>query len=314
MILLDSAYSSIRENVLDFPAERGGALMGVRDRPIVSHFLFDETAASTAMTYTPSRELIETIKSVETAQELEFKGILHSHPPGIVSLSHGDEIAIQHFFELNPHKSEMYVPLAFSDRRSEARKSVGAQRPDDPTLEECLVGYRAVRTSRDQVGSGQSSRRYGFPPSFGSFRPRQFEVLEEPISILPVREGACLLSDALAGQSQTALVISQQLTQVRIDHVDLFGYSVVGHGFDVIYLVTGDYPVTGPVVLLTKDGSPSCQVPLYWHYLGSGTAHAIAIADVARAISDSLAGLSMPTRVDPKQGQRQPIAVTDGLR
>jgi hypothetical protein len=78
--LFDTVLDKISETVGNQPVESGGALLGDFASGIISDFLFDNDAETTATSYVPSRKLAARVTSIENVNRLQFKGVLHSHP------------------------------------------------------------------------------------------------------------------------------------------------------------------------------------------------------------------------------------------
>ncbi len=80
MILTDLVYQEIREHLALHRPERGGALYGPKNYPVVTHFEYDFDAETSAVSYVPSTRLIKNVSIVEHETGLQLKGIIHSHP------------------------------------------------------------------------------------------------------------------------------------------------------------------------------------------------------------------------------------------
>lgn len=78
IIFTDEVIEGIKRDIASHAPERGGALLGPQHTNLVSCFLFDPQAKTTAASYSPSKQLIETVKIEELATGLTFKGIVHS--------------------------------------------------------------------------------------------------------------------------------------------------------------------------------------------------------------------------------------------
>ena len=111
LYLLDSVKDAIARDIAMHPPERGGALLGPIHQPLITCFLFDAEAETTGVTYRPSRQLNGRVKDTERTQNLEFKGIIHSHPSGLDHPSGQDEIELGKGLELNPHLSHYLAPI-----------------------------------------------------------------------------------------------------------------------------------------------------------------------------------------------------------
>src|SRR5512145_1152420 len=83
MILADWVLRALDAELGGRPPERGGALLGPRERPLVTHLVPDPDAVVTATTYAPSRRLAARVNELEVEADLELKGIVHSHGSGL---------------------------------------------------------------------------------------------------------------------------------------------------------------------------------------------------------------------------------------
>ncbi len=109
---LDSVLEQIEEHIARFPPERGGALLGPVGQPLVTEFIFDPEARTSGMTFTPSRALADRVRARESAdQQIELKGILHSHPGDMSRPSQGDHYAYQDSLEGAPWLGRLVAPI-----------------------------------------------------------------------------------------------------------------------------------------------------------------------------------------------------------
>jgi len=76
-----SVYKAIRDTIGSQPAERGG-MLGSSDGETIDHFHFDESAATTAATYTPDVEALQDVLDDWAEEEIAMVGFIHSHPRG----------------------------------------------------------------------------------------------------------------------------------------------------------------------------------------------------------------------------------------
>src|SRR5580658_1902860 len=109
---LDSVLDQIEEHIARFPPERGGALLGPVGQPLVTEFIFDPEAVTSGMTYTPSRWLADKVRARESADpQIEFKGILHSHPGDMSWPSKGDHNAYEDSLQGAPWLGRLVAPI-----------------------------------------------------------------------------------------------------------------------------------------------------------------------------------------------------------
>ena len=103
--------NDIEQLIASHPPERGGALLGPRGRPCISSLLLDDLAAASGASFVPSKELGALVRTHEAAGDVEFKGIVHSHPGGFDQLSGPDRAAIANGLRSNPHLTTYVAPI-----------------------------------------------------------------------------------------------------------------------------------------------------------------------------------------------------------
>ncbi|RJP52124.1 MAG: hypothetical protein C4583_07290 [Anaerolineaceae bacterium] len=79
----EEVLQSIELNIVNFRPERGGALLGPVGSNAITLFVYDQWASTTSASYIPSDELIALVPIIEAGGNLEFKGVIHSHPTGM---------------------------------------------------------------------------------------------------------------------------------------------------------------------------------------------------------------------------------------
>jgi proteasome lid subunit RPN8/RPN11 len=233
---LDSVLDQIEEHIARFPPERGGALLGPVGQPLVTEFIFDPEAVTSGMTYTPSRWLADKVRARESADpQIEFKGILHSHPGDMSWPSKGDHHAYEDSLEGAPWLGRLVAPIV-------------------------TVGTRLRREHEVPLPSGTMSvyiaeRR---PDSPGG-------VAVEPAEphVLKISQDLKSLAGALGGTAESPFI------------TDIEGQTyvagVVGcEGFDLQVLVGPAYPFTPPVVIAArrpeaKENLVEPRLGLHWN-------------------------------------------------
>jgi hypothetical protein len=108
---VDAAIRDLERFVLAEQPERGGALLGLPNRPVVTEFLFDTEARVSAASFKPSKRLGERVRDLEQRHGLQFKGIAHSHPGGFARPSEQDRSEAAVGLELNPHLADYALPI-----------------------------------------------------------------------------------------------------------------------------------------------------------------------------------------------------------
>lgn len=248
MNIVDLAYESIRLNIAVHKPERGGALYGPRDYPLITHFEYDESGETSSVSYIPSTKLIENVGVVERNTGLQFKGIVHSHPAGFTRPSLGDEQTVQSFFRLNPHISTMALPIVQQVINKEGQDKLNF-----------IHWYRAER--RASLSSSQYSI---FGNRLGAQDLPPVAVLSEEINVIPIGAHVNYLLNRLE-EGGLKLVCDQKIQNLKIASSELMGLVAkdsLGHEF--MYFVPMDYPVVAPIVLYQR-GEVTESLPFMWN-------------------------------------------------
>lgn len=238
MLILDIVYEHIRDAIAVHPPERGGALYGPPMRRVVTQFVLDANASTTAASYVPSAALIANVKHIERSTGLQFKGIVHSHPRGITRPSAGDTQTVSSFFKKNPHFSNIELPIVQQVSRSENAKF--------------LYWYRAERRSE----------------SGGFIRRAQAEVLDSEFSVIPLGRHiddlvARLRSHGIAIEFDPAI---RYLSVRNSMLIGLVSRRFDARGHTVEFLISPEYPTVAPVVL-HGDSSATHVLGFPWNGL-----------------------------------------------
>lgn len=109
--IFDSALDEIVATIGARPAESGGALLGLNSASTVVSFVFDPSATTTGSTYVPSRELTIRVQEHEVAADLQFKGVVHSHPGTFDSPSGPDHDSFTEGLVANPELARYLAPI-----------------------------------------------------------------------------------------------------------------------------------------------------------------------------------------------------------
>ena len=116
--LFDSGYSvfdtvleKIQKSVGSIVPESGGALLGSYGNSLIVDFLFDSAAETTGVSYVPSLSIAERVRTEELNRNLQFKGIVHSHPGSFDKPSGPDEFSFGAGLEANPELSRYLAPI-----------------------------------------------------------------------------------------------------------------------------------------------------------------------------------------------------------
>src|ERR1700733_10652069 len=215
---LDVVLEQIEEHIARFPPERSGALLGPVGQPLVTEFIFDPEARTSGMTFTPSSALADRVRARESAdQQIELKGILHSHPGDMSRPSQGDHYAYEDSLEGAPWLGRLVAPIVTVGTRLRREHDV-------PLPSGTMSVYIAERRPDARAG--------------GAVEPAEPHVLR-------ISRDLKSLASALGGTAEPPFV------------TDIEGQTyvagVVGcEGFDLQVLVGPAYPFTPPVVIAAR--------------------------------------------------------------
>ena len=215
---LDVVLEQIEEHIARFPPERGGALLGPVGQPLVTEFIFDPEARTSGMTFTPSRSLADRVRARESAdQQIELKGMLHSHPGNMGRPSQGDHHAYEDSLEGAPWLGRLVAPIVTVGTRLRREHDV-------PLPSGTMSVYIAERRPDAPAGVAVEAA--------------------EP-HVLKISRDLETLASALGGTAEPPFI-----TDIE---GQIYVAGVVGcEGFDLQVLVGPAYPFTPPVVIAAR--------------------------------------------------------------
>lgn len=111
ILFTDTVLEKVDQAIAQKEPEQGGALLGAPDSNLISHFIFDEDAEVSHVTYIPSKCLIKAVQEVELRDGLQFKGIIHSHPGNMDRPSGQDHNAFASQLTHNLHMGRFIAPI-----------------------------------------------------------------------------------------------------------------------------------------------------------------------------------------------------------
>ena len=299
LVITDIVYAEIHDRIAAHPPERGGALYGPRHYPFVTHFEYDEAGRTSAVSYVPSTRLIANVPRIERETGLQFKGIIHSHPRGLTRPSLGDEQTVGSFFRLNPHLSQMALPIVQPVPPSQGRAADDGRRflnwyraeragPDTPSATAARSTARATGGFAE-AGLSQS----GFAQT-GLFQtrtapipvPSTVRIVDEDFHVLPLREHMGWLVAELR-RLGIPLTVDPALQPLKVHNAELIGLSACepagASPRELYFFVSIDYPVVPPVVLRATGGTTT-QLTFSWDGFGDLPR---SLSAVARAFTHS---------------------------
>lgn len=247
MIITDLALADIRLHIASHRPERGGALYGPKGHFAVTHFEFDTEGATSAISYVPSRRLIDNVRVVELQTGLQLKGIVHSHPLGFVKPSPGDIQTVQSFFRLNPHFSRLELPIV---------QQIGANEPQDS--DGFIKWFNATRGAELASPFGLGSVTSNKGPSV--------DIISDELFVIPLLKDANELAQSLASRG-IDLKVDPKVQHLKIQNTTLIGLVARNDQMqEFMFFVGFDYPVISPVVLYQEKGN-TCQLKFIWNGL-----------------------------------------------
>ena len=256
LYILDATLVDMDVAIAAHTPERGGALLGPIGLPIVSRFVFDHEAQTTTVTYSPSRKLAAQVQEIERRENLEYKGIVHSHPGALDHPSGQDERELRVGLELNPQMPFYLAPII--------------------TLAKPFALFGKMRRLHDHetpLGSGKIS-------FFAAHRTRSgVQVQPMPIEVLSAEELMQKSSFATEPLGERTSMMQQDIEKVReilgggdpdfftteLEGVSLTAVRMTLEGdLELLFLYGEGYPVAPPLLLATPKGGNTEQVPLSW--------------------------------------------------
>ncbi len=211
------------------PPERGGALLGPRHRPVLTHFVPDPEGVRTSATYAPSRALDTRVKDLERAAGLELKGIAHSHPHGLDTPSAQDALELAEGLRRNGHLAFYLAPIVTDASAGE--------------LEEHELRLPAGKVS-----------------FFAGYRTRDggTEVLPLRVKVVPLLRDLERVAGALGGEGPEVFLSDAGGGPVLAGRLRLPG------AVELLLLASELYPSLPPVVLASAEGEGTEQLQLPW--------------------------------------------------
>ena len=111
MRIFDEVVEAIELHIAQYPPERGGLLFGPIGRDVIVLFIPDDAAKTSSVSYTISKDMCIRTPMIEQETDLEYKGIIHSHPAYLDRPSSGDQVAATNALRANPQMARFYMPI-----------------------------------------------------------------------------------------------------------------------------------------------------------------------------------------------------------
>lgn len=274
MHVLDAVLRAIEAALAAHPPERGGALLGPRGRPLVTRFEPDPEGTGTAVSWRPSRALDARVKALEREDDLELKGLVHSHPPGQDLPSDRDAEELGEGLRLNGHLACYLGPIVTAG-------GPGAS----------LAPHEAA------LPSGKIAFYAGWRPPGGAGRAM---IRPLHVAIVPLLRDVEAAAAALGGRGVDVALSWLGDVPLPSGRLELPGIG------ELLVLASDTYPALPPLALLTPAGEAPRQLQLAWPIDAPETGR---LARALRAALDAPAALG-PAAAAVRAGL---LARTDGL-
>lgn len=242
-----NALHQIYHDIGLYPPERGGALLGPIGQAVITHFILDDQARTSGASYLPSPQLTQRVQQMELQQNLEFKGVIHSHPGGYDRPSGPDEEAMWEGLKINPHIPFFVAPI------------VTLVTPNQP-----------LRPHELALGQGKIS----FYAAYRQGNGVRVETL--PVQSIQEAELSLMQHNRLTSLSTT---VQNDLNRVQralgstqppvifttpIEGRDLLAGCLPLDGLELLFIFSESYPTTPPILLATLAQQDTEQVELPW--------------------------------------------------
>jgi hypothetical protein len=224
----DSVIRDLERGVAVKEPECGGALLGLPNRRVITEFLLDSEAQASAASFTTSKGLGKRVRELEQRHGLQFKGIAHSHPTGIDRPSQQDRRQAGLNLELNPHLTDYALPIV--------------------TLGDTL-----------SVGAHELALSGGKLSSFVARRSSDIEakVSAIPCVEIPLARDLEEVSKVFDGVESEVFVTRPGPELMLAGRVSFPGET------ELVVLITEQYPLTAPILLLGIKGETE-QLQVSW--------------------------------------------------
>lgn len=230
--ITDEVLHQIELHILEYPPERGGALLGPEGSTVITSFLLDEEALTTPASYLPSPQLTNRVRAHEAESGLQLQGVIHSHPGAMDHPSPMDLEAIASALESNPHLNSFACPIVTAGRALKNRPLEAHETPLEGGKISWFVGRR---------------RRAG-----------AVTLPQSSCTVLPISRDCQAVADYLSAEVGNAGLVEfdgRQFLARRFDLID---------GVDLTLMFGFDYPVSPPVAILGLGTDETRYLNLRW--------------------------------------------------
>ena len=238
MTITDEVSESIDREIASHPPERGGLLFGPVGRDFVTLFVPDRTAATTSATYEISAEMCVRAPEIERETNLEYKGVVHSHPGCFDSPSGGDRHSASNALRANPHLPKFFMPI-ITGQISDPALAHESALPHGK-----LSGYCAYRSRKSLTLSKAT-------------------IKAENVRIVPLKGHLRELCERLARLGLPA-TMTEAAMPIFQENIFQLAYVIQLDRADLILFAGEDYPHFSPNLLFTAKDEAATALPLAW--------------------------------------------------
>ena len=228
MFVCDWVLRDVGADLAALPPERGGALLGLPGRPLITRYEPDPDAASGARSWAPSRTLAARVQNLEREEGLELKGLVHSHPHGLDRPSEQDALEVGEGLRRNGHLACYLVPIV-------CEGSPAPQLPHELAM-----------------GAGKIAFFAGWRAGAGPAR-----VAPLAVRVVPLWRDLTRLGAELGGNPPEVFASGRADPSGPAGRLSL-------DGLELVLLASELYPAMPPVLLATPCGGRTEQLDLRW--------------------------------------------------
>jgi len=234
----------VEQEIADHPPERGGALLGPLGSPAITRFIYDSRAHTTGASYVPSDELIDEVPRIERHEDLEFKGIIHSHP-GSMGHPSGQDIygPFTRALNENPHLLFFLGPILTHSNVFFHRESHHVK-----CGQGTIAFYIAYREgSRTEVKPIQCQVVKDKELARQMARRRvESSVPKSPPAVQQFRQGLVQVAKLFDVESELAIV------PMEVDGRGVYGVQIpISPRLELTILISESYPFISPIVIVS---------------------------------------------------------------
>ncbi|BAY84683.1 ThiF family protein [Calothrix parasitica NIES-267] len=256
----------INKYIASHSPERGGALLGPVGKPIITDIIPDPQAQTTGASYLPSRQLTERVQQVEKRGQLEFKGVIHSHPGSLDRPSEPDKNAFDEGLKINPHMEYFVAPIVTMHH--------------NPKRLKFWLGKNQSRDHELPLGNGKISFYVAYrSPQKGIIlkTPMIEEISEEELTkILPEQPSVLNSASEIARMQLQKDLETICLsfgsnkdpeffwTEIEAGIPILAGRVILKGDLELLFLINESYPDTPPNVLMTSPEGETEELQIPW--------------------------------------------------